>query len=342
MYDPATGRAYDGINGPVSWRVNRNSGAESTIEALMSMIALADIPQAVDLLHVKAVEGSDYQILQAETGQRVVGTPVYYTVDWTGEGYVSGGRYVGIGEGQRMRIQLEVEQEDDYLLYVAHMHQSANSNVNLIQRLDAGPIIDGKLSDWPEDLPILASNTQRQFLRGAGLWRGEDVDNHALRLGWDDGNLYIQATVRDPEHEQTGTLSSVWQGDTLWIYFTNSPDARTLSAKFTLAQTPEGAQVWDWMKTRFQDGAALAWQPFDGGYVYEAAIPWSSLNVGQPAAGLQVGFEAGRGVGGNSFMDLTGRDPDVAANLLIMTLVEAVNSSDSSNSTYLFLYFLMD
>jgi len=34
MYDPDTGRCYDGIDGPVAWRVNRNAGAESTIEAL--------------------------------------------------------------------------------------------------------------------------------------------------------------------------------------------------------------------------------------------------------------------------------------------------------------------
>ncbi len=35
MYDPATGRCYDGINGP--GEVNLNSGAESTIEALQAL-----------------------------------------------------------------------------------------------------------------------------------------------------------------------------------------------------------------------------------------------------------------------------------------------------------------
>ena len=35
MYDPATGRCYDGINSPVD--INRNSGAESTIEALLAL-----------------------------------------------------------------------------------------------------------------------------------------------------------------------------------------------------------------------------------------------------------------------------------------------------------------
>jgi hypothetical protein len=35
MYDPKSGRGYDGINSYVE--VNRNSGAESTIEALFSV-----------------------------------------------------------------------------------------------------------------------------------------------------------------------------------------------------------------------------------------------------------------------------------------------------------------
>ncbi|MDL5054866.1 hypothetical protein QQ056_15105, partial [Oscillatoria laete-virens NRMC-F 0139] len=69
-------------------------------------------------------------------------------------------------------------------------------------------------------------------------------------------------------------------------------------------------------------GAVLAWtaDPDGAGYTYEAAIPWSVLDMGAPQAGDQIGFEAGRGVGGNSFMDLTGRDPDIASNLLQLTL----------------------
>ena len=38
MYDPATGRTFDGISG--SGEINRNSGAESTIHGLLSMLAL--------------------------------------------------------------------------------------------------------------------------------------------------------------------------------------------------------------------------------------------------------------------------------------------------------------
>ena len=38
MYDPQTGRGYDGINDTAS--INRNAGAESTIEALLTLQAI--------------------------------------------------------------------------------------------------------------------------------------------------------------------------------------------------------------------------------------------------------------------------------------------------------------
>ncbi len=41
MYDPATGRGYDGISN--SNQINRNSGAESTIEALLTMQAIEEV-----------------------------------------------------------------------------------------------------------------------------------------------------------------------------------------------------------------------------------------------------------------------------------------------------------
>lgn len=51
MYDPATGRCFDGIAGPE--QINRNSGAESTIEALMALEACEGLPDAAALLDVR-------------------------------------------------------------------------------------------------------------------------------------------------------------------------------------------------------------------------------------------------------------------------------------------------
>ena len=45
---------------------------------------------------------------------------------------------------------------------------------------------------------------------------------------------------------------------------------------------------------------------------------------------MKVGLEIGRSVGGNSFMDLTGRDPDVISNLLPVTLVDSISVGEQA------------
>jgi hypothetical protein len=44
MYHPENGRCYDGINADGS--INLNSGAESTIEALLALLAIEQNPLA--------------------------------------------------------------------------------------------------------------------------------------------------------------------------------------------------------------------------------------------------------------------------------------------------------
>jgi multiple sugar transport system substrate-binding protein len=50
MYDTATGRTFDGLRGPTAGEVNRNSGAESTIEALLALAAVTSHPDAAVFL----------------------------------------------------------------------------------------------------------------------------------------------------------------------------------------------------------------------------------------------------------------------------------------------------
>src|SRR5262249_8247628 len=148
----------------------------------------------------------------------------------------------------------------------------------------------------------------------------------------DADNLYLGVTVRDPEHVQRYTLSNVWHDDAFWVYLTASQDANSLSAKFTLAQTPDGPQVWDWKHSGFLSGAKLAWKAMEGGYIYEATMPLQSVGVNDAKNDKVIGIEAGRGIGRNSFMDLTGRDPDIATNLLPVTLSDAGAASGQSNT----------
>jgi multiple sugar transport system substrate-binding protein len=55
MYDTATGRTFDGVGGPSAEEVNRNSGAESTIEALLALGAVATHPEAAVYLGYRPV-----------------------------------------------------------------------------------------------------------------------------------------------------------------------------------------------------------------------------------------------------------------------------------------------
>jgi hypothetical protein len=183
------------------------------------------------------------------------------------------------------------------------------------------PVIDGQLDEWGS-VPGVSANTREQFLRGVGFWKGPDVDSHTVQLSWDDTNLYMAVSVRAPQHIQDFTLDNVWHGEAIWIYLTDDLNRRNLSAKFTLAQTPDGPQVWDWIRSGFLKDAMMAWSQNDHGFTYEAAIPWTSLHI-TPESGMTLGIEAGRGIGGNSFMDLTGRDPDVTSNLLPAILIDA-------------------
>jgi multiple sugar transport system substrate-binding protein len=55
MYDAATGRTFDGIDGPSPDDVNRNSGAESTIEALLALQQVAANGDATEYLRYRPV-----------------------------------------------------------------------------------------------------------------------------------------------------------------------------------------------------------------------------------------------------------------------------------------------
>jgi hypothetical protein len=99
-YDPATGRTFDGVSG--SGVVNRNSGAESTIHGLLSMLALDQQPEVAAL--AREITGScsraGLQLLEAETGHLSGGAVVVTPPSaWTGESQWSGGSYVGLPAG---------------------------------------------------------------------------------------------------------------------------------------------------------------------------------------------------------------------------------------------------
>ena len=191
------------------------------------------------------------------------------------------------------------------------------------------PEIDGDLGEWTAAQPLSVTTTAN-ILRGAAGWGGSEKDAFVGYVMWDNENLYVAARVLSPAYHQTETGPSVWKGDTLWIYLDTRLDHSTVDDKLTLAQTPQGPQVWNWKVNIFLPGAKLAWKQGNGFYIYEAALPWKSLAVDQVQKDQEMGLELGRGCCGSGFQDLSGMDPDTASNLVKMALVDQLSPGTTS------------
>jgi hypothetical protein len=177
------------------------------------------------------------------------------------------------------------------------------------------------------------ANTSANIVRGAAGWGGPDTDAFIAYVQWDEQNLYLAAHVLSPAHQQNETGPSVWKGDALWVYLNPQRERSSVANKLTLAQTPDGPQVWNWKANNFLPGAQLAWQQGDGFYNYEAALPWKALGVDQAETGGALGLEVGRGCcGGGGFQDLSGADPDVAANLIALTLADSLQPAPPASA----------
>lgn len=328
MYDPATGRGYDGLLGPSSFRVNMNAGAESTIEALMAIQAVTADPIASHYLRYLPDAGNAWQVLEAENAQQTRGDVMqsYRAANGTGEALWSNGHYIVLGSADSFTQEFNVPDAGSYYLYVAYLRQGKpreGFRVEAIQT-SASVSIDGDLGEWSAAQPLSVTTTAN-ILRGAAGWGGPDKDAFLGYVMWDNQNLYVAARVLSPAHHQTETGPSVWKGDTLWIYLDTRRDRSSVDAKLTLAQTPDGPQVWNWKVNSYLPEAKLAWKQGKGFYVYEAALPWKSLGLDQVQLSQEMGLELGRGCCGSGFQDISGTDPDTAANLVKMILVDQLS-----------------
>ena len=105
-YDPATGVTIDGVQG--NGDVNENSGAESTIHGLLTMIALDDHPRVARVARTATFgERVGPETLEAEdaalTGAAV---PTHPESLWTGESAYSGSGYAALADGSTATFDL--------------------------------------------------------------------------------------------------------------------------------------------------------------------------------------------------------------------------------------------
>jgi multiple sugar transport system substrate-binding protein len=73
MYDEKTGRTFDGIDGPAPLKLNRNAGAESTVEALLTLQRVTSNPEAARYLRFRPVGALSTSLASVPNQREYVG-----------------------------------------------------------------------------------------------------------------------------------------------------------------------------------------------------------------------------------------------------------------------------
>ena len=105
-YDPATGVTIDGVAGDGT--VNENSGAESTIHGLLTMIALDAHPTVARIARTATIgERVGPETIEAEDAALSgAAVPTHPESLWTGESAYSGSGYAALGDGSTATFDL--------------------------------------------------------------------------------------------------------------------------------------------------------------------------------------------------------------------------------------------
>lgn len=115
MYDITTGRTFDGLE--TDGRINPNSGAESTIHGLLSMLALDAHPEVKTAAYsTTRVRQAGWQLVEAESGTLTGGEVVTPESAWNGEASWSGGAYVALSKGGRLDLEVTLPKTGRYAI----------------------------------------------------------------------------------------------------------------------------------------------------------------------------------------------------------------------------------
>ncbi|MGH9246434.1 MAG: hypothetical protein ACRD29_19400 [Acidimicrobiales bacterium] len=232
MYDPPTGRTYDGVTG--DGVVNRNAGAESTIHGLLTMVALDQMPHVAALAAVAAVaERHTWTLVEAEAGQLGPGAEIHQPESaWTGESLWSGGAGVRLLRNGTVTIPVTAVGAH-LLLPVVMLDPSAGATTWTTPHREAGVVRHaavGPQGDSPAP-GLLAMETLPRTVR--------DVDSVTVRAV--RGEALIDALLVQPEVEHL-VLSSETSATALLRNFAHGNRTVVLSLP---AGTTADVEVFD-------------------------------------------------------------------------------------------------
>ncbi len=162
----------------------------------------------------------------------------------------------------------------------------------------SAPTLDGDFSEW-KDAAVYAAHA---VVFGKDKWYGDQDLAGDFQVGWDANNMYIAIKVTDQLYVQLASGANLYKGDSLEILLdTNlgadfyvqslSPDDYQLG--ISPGQTFPGNHPEGYLWFPSTISGARTVKAFatatTGGYVVEAAIPWSIFGV-TPQAGQHYGF----------------------------------------------------
>ena len=163
-------------------------------------------------------------------------------------------------------------------------------------------IIDGQLDEWEDGTPIVLSG--REFLQEGESWSGNKDVSGKVYLKWDDDYLYLAADVVDNlPFSNSKKGADIWNGDGIEIMISTDPklssDREYLSNKDFQIGFSNGdgritqPSIWIWQKRRSpKESEIKVIRKVDPqGYILEAKIPWSELDMFTPKRGVKVGFD---------------------------------------------------
>ena len=189
---------------------------------------------------------------------------------------------------------------DDPRFHAGAASASASASATAVKHLQAGHAlgaiaIDGSLTQWPGRPPELIGS-ERLVVGADGTGFGA-----AVKLCWDQANLYVLAQVSDPTPlMNTSQGKELWNGDGLELFIGAEhgdgaggllPGDRQVLLAARRALPGAGDPWYVVNAARQPDIRLIAVPSVEGaGYTLEAAIPWSALGV-TPQENLELLFD---------------------------------------------------
>jgi hypothetical protein len=265
MYDPATGRTFDGV--AADGTVNLNSGAESTIHGLLSMLALDRHPRVARRARIAAVgERVTWQLVEAEAG-RLSGDALARTPAeaWTGESQWSGGGYVALRPGGRLDVDVDLPSRGRYALMPV-FHRLFGSRGGAATRYSLGGLPAGRqshgdrgtkgITPWPGYLDVGRTDVRGRLAAGTTqLSVGHTGEGHAAQLDAVLVQPKVEWLLLSGDDRHQGVLRSFarrWTRQRVWLPGADRVVARSYDQRGRLVDV---ARSWDGsVRTRLAPG----------------------------------------------------------------------------------------